>query len=429
MANHGASVPSTLDGNDAERCEAHEHPANCAVATVATVAAVAAVDPEGRRPGDVPRRVLLVSRVIIVGAGVLGTMHAWEAVRRGWDVVLLDRDPEPRGATVRNFGLVWVSGRAVGDELESSLRARELWERVGRAVPGVGFRPDGSLTVVRHPAEVAVLEEVCARRDAGERGVRMLDPDEARRVNPALRGTFLAAMHCTSDAVVEPREVLPSLREHLRSTGDLAFLGGRTALEVDAGVVVDQTGTRHAGDLVLVCPGAAGHDTIAGLPGDAPLRRVRLQMLQTAPLGDRCTTALADGDTLRYYPAFRTPALASLPEPTPAVARYGTQLLVAQRSDGRLTVGDTHEYDEPFAFDLAEAPYEHLAQRVSELLGRPLPAVERRWSGVYAQALDEALCWRSELRPDVWVVNGPGGRGMTLAPALAEETWQLLDLN
>jgi glycine/D-amino acid oxidase-like deaminating enzyme len=25
--------------------------------------------------------------------------------------------------------------------------------------------------------------------------------------------------------------------------------------------------------------------------------------------------------------------------------------------------------------------------------------------------------------PGVWVVTGPAGRGMTLAPAIAEETW------
>jgi len=51
-------------------------------------------------------------RVTIVGAGVIGTTHALDAVRRGHSVVHLEREAEARGATVRNFGLVWVSGRA-----------------------------------------------------------------------------------------------------------------------------------------------------------------------------------------------------------------------------------------------------------------------------------------------------------------------------
>jgi len=45
-------------------------------------------------------------RVVVVGGGVLGTMHAREAVRRGHDVLQIEREADPRGASVRNFGLV-----------------------------------------------------------------------------------------------------------------------------------------------------------------------------------------------------------------------------------------------------------------------------------------------------------------------------------
>ena len=63
-------------------------------------------------------------KLVVVGGGILGTMHAVEAARRGWEVEQLERDLAPRGASVRNFGLVWVSGRAVGRELTLALRAR-----------------------------------------------------------------------------------------------------------------------------------------------------------------------------------------------------------------------------------------------------------------------------------------------------------------
>ncbi len=62
-------------------------------------------------------------RVGVVGAGIVGTMHAVWAQRCGWDVVPLERDDEPRSATVRYFGLVWVSGRAAGEELVIAVRA------------------------------------------------------------------------------------------------------------------------------------------------------------------------------------------------------------------------------------------------------------------------------------------------------------------
>src|ERR1700727_896183 len=101
-------------------------------------------------------------RVVIVGGGVLGTMHALEACRRGWVVVHLEADAGPRRASVRNFGLVWVSGRAEGEELELGLRARELWESTAALIPGVGFRANGSLTVATEPEELALMEEVTA---------------------------------------------------------------------------------------------------------------------------------------------------------------------------------------------------------------------------------------------------------------------------
>src|SRR3954447_12119585 len=104
--------------------------------------------------------------MVIVGGGIIGTMHALMARRAGWDVTHLDRDVEPRSASVRNFGLVWVSGRAEGAELDTALRARELWEDIAATAPGVGFRADGSMTIAQLPEEQAVFEQVMGREDA-----------------------------------------------------------------------------------------------------------------------------------------------------------------------------------------------------------------------------------------------------------------------
>ena len=86
----------------------------------------------------------------------------------------------------------------------------------------------------------------------------------------------------------------------------------------------------------------------------ARVRRVRIQMLETEPHGERLTTALADADSLRYYPAYEVvPQDLSGPQ-NPVAAAHHLQLLVVQRADGGLTIGDTHAYDEPFDFALSE---------------------------------------------------------------------------
>jgi glycine/D-amino acid oxidase-like deaminating enzyme len=94
-----------------------------------------------------------------------------------------------------------------------------------------------------------------------------------------------------------------------------------------------------------------------------------------------------------------------------------------QRAHGGLTIGDTHAYTEPFPFDLNEAPYEYLRAVVEALLGRSLPPIVRRWAGVYAQCTDPTqIVHRAQIDPALWLVTGPGGRGMTLSPAIAEDT-------
>jgi FAD dependent oxidoreductase TIGR03364 len=374
----------------------------------------------------------VTAKIVIVGGGILGTMHAVQARRRGFDVVHLEREPEGRGASVRNFGLVWVSGRRAGPELALALRARELWESIAADAPGTGFRPHGSLTLATDDAELEVLREAIKLPDAKQREFELLPPEQVRSVNPALRGEFAGGLWCHADAIVEPRLALPALRASLAGPG-YTWLPGLVAVAVDERGVRDHTGTWHRGDLVVLCTGAnftgvAGPHLAAtgalAADGSPGLRRVRLQMLQTLPFEGQLTTSVADGDSLRYYPAYDMPALAALSPQDPAAAAARAQLLLVQRADGGLTIGDTHEYDEPFAFDVDETAYDHLRARASALLGVPLPRVQRRWAGVYSEVVGTGeLYHRSEVAPGVILVTGPGGRGMTCSPAIAEETF------
>ncbi|MEV6172763.1 TIGR03364 family FAD-dependent oxidoreductase [Streptomyces sp. NPDC051954] len=367
-------------------------------------------------------------RVIVVGAGVVGTMHAWQAVERGHEVVQIEREAEARGASLRNFGQIWVSGRAGGEELETALRARELWEEIGGRVPGLGFRPNGSLTPVRGDLELAVAEAAVAREDAPARGYKLLTPDEARALNPALRGEFSAALYCERDAAVEPRTAQLALRAELLKSPNYTFLPGREVREVTGqGAVRDDHGDMHSGDVVVLCTGAWLGGLVRELAGaELPVRRVRLQMMQTDPLGEPLTTSVADADSFRYYPAYASAALDELnarQAQARTAADHRMQLLMVQRADGGLTIGDTHEYEHPFAFDTLEDPYDHLTEVVESFLGRPLPKIRRRWAGVYAQCTDPSrVVHRQQVRDGVWLVTGPGGRGMTCSPAIAETT-------
>lgn len=48
--------------------------------------------------------------LIVVGGGVLGTFHAFHALKKGLKVAIIEKDKMPISATVKNFGQVVPSG-------------------------------------------------------------------------------------------------------------------------------------------------------------------------------------------------------------------------------------------------------------------------------------------------------------------------------
>lgn len=363
-------------------------------------------------------------KAVVVGAGIIGTWHALELLESGFAVEHLEADQAPVGASVRNFGLVWVSGRRSGVELEVALRARARWEEMGTLVPGIGFRSAGSLTVATTPTERSVMQEFSRSPEAEARSTVFLEPDEVRRVNPGVAGGVTGALYCELDAVVEPRRAPLALRDHLaaRAPERYRFHPGRRVTGTAPGAVVDASGERWEADLVVIATGGAYDHLPAALPLASRLRRVRLQMFETDPYPRQLTTALADADSLRYYPAYEHAPRHELEPQSDVAAEHHLQLLLVQRPDGGLTIGDTHAYDEPFDFALSEAPTAELLTRACRILDAALPPVRRRWEGVYAECRDGAVCLREEIDERVWLVTGPGGRGMTCSPAIARDT-------
>ncbi len=364
-------------------------------------------------------------RTVVVGGGIIGTTHALSALRRGAHVVHLERDLIPHGATVRNFGLVWVSGRAEGAELELALRSRALWEEIGKAIPGVGFRANGSLTLINNEREMNVAERALERDDAGAREFELLSHDEVRARNPALEGTFEAGLFCGRDAAVESRVALGALREWMTATGRYEFYAGRELVGMSDYEVIDHRGEHHRGDQVWLCLGATLSGFAAELFEFEPLRRVRLNMAETQPLSRTLTTSVANGDSFRYYPGFRADAADLLDAQEELASHYAIQLLCQQRLHGGLTIGDTHEPDGPGLFETHDAPMNLITSAARELIGDDLPPIERRWSGVYHQVepANNEIYYRRELARGVCAITGAGGRGMTLAPAIAEESF------
>src|SRR5579859_1199340 len=92
----------------------------------------------------------------VVGAGVLGLACALAAARSGKKVVVIDRDAQANGASVRNFGFVTVTGQQRGDCWRRAMRSRDVWDEVAGPA-GIEIVHEGLLVVARRPEAARVL--------------------------------------------------------------------------------------------------------------------------------------------------------------------------------------------------------------------------------------------------------------------------------
>jgi D-hydroxyproline dehydrogenase subunit beta len=366
--------------------------------------------------------------VCVVGAGIVGLAHAHEALRRGLSVVVLEREHEAVGASVRNFGHLFVSGLLAGESYGTGLRSRERWlELAPRA--GLALYHSGTLLVARADDELGVLEGWVS--DPQRHG-RLLTAEQAAEAAPVPIGALVGALHTEIDLRTNPREAVRGLARLLVEDG------GR--IEWNAAVHEIEPGAVHTAGLtvsaaaIVVCPGPNFRELPPAVrPSAGPMTLCRLQMLRTAaPAGRTYRPALATALSLIRYPAFATqPAAAALrarlEREKPEHLENGVHLLVTQLPDGDLIIGDSHAYGDTLAPFGEERLDQLLLDEAEQLLGER-PLVKQRWHGIYPSA-DSAGGSRnfavSAPIDGVRVVECISGLGMTLslghAPVVMDE--------
>src|SRR5579871_1810243 len=101
--------------------------------------------------------------LIVIGAGVLGTFHAYFAARKGYKTLLLERNAFPNDASVRNFGLLSPTIVPAGSEWASyAFDSLEIY-RALQQERDFGVRVTGSLYLASNELEARVLREFAER--------------------------------------------------------------------------------------------------------------------------------------------------------------------------------------------------------------------------------------------------------------------------
>ncbi len=68
--------------------------------------------------------------LLIVGAGIVGMAHAYEARQRGLSVLVVEQNDRCVGASIRNFGFITVSGQRAGDTWRRAAYSAQVWKNL-----------------------------------------------------------------------------------------------------------------------------------------------------------------------------------------------------------------------------------------------------------------------------------------------------------
>jgi len=263
------------------------------------------------------RNVVRSTDIVVIGAGVIGAAVAFELVRRGASVTLIDARTSGGGATQASGGMLapYTEASEGGPLLALGARSLQQFRPFVDAVRAdsdidLNYKEAGSLHVARTEAALAHFESNRATLASMNVPASMLTPADILALEPSLTVDVLGGLSLPSQAHVSAPALTRALIAAAARRGATVVEGSRaTRITRDGAtsVVETTTSTLRAPYVVMAAGAWAGIVTIEGVVDRVPVTPVRGQLLHLqfghAPLSritwdDRCYLVPWDDGTL-----------------------------------------------------------------------------------------------------------------------------------
>jgi len=370
---------------------------------------------------------------VVVGAGILGTFHAFELAKNGKKVVVLEKDPQPREATVRNFGQVVPSGFPVGRWHHYGRYSTELYKEL-QSKKDVGIHNNGSLYIASDPTEMAVLEEMHQRFMDADYGSQLYTKEQVLQHCDRIQSSYaVGGLYFPQEVSAESRRLIKCIQEYLTEVYDIPFCYNHTVIDLESnssGVVAKVAGGKHIeAEMAFVCNGRDFQILYPDLFNQANIEVTKLQMMLTEALDFKLKGNILTGMTIRRYESFKSCNSYANLDPAnahPELAEQGIHVLFKQRPDGTVVLGDSHVYaDNSVGFDngFDEEAYINnlIIDEAKNILDVPNLKIKGYWSGYYAQMKGDEEIYEMTVDNKVHIITGIGGKGMTASAGYAKE--------
>ena len=363
--------------------------------------------------------------LIVIGGGVLGTFHAYHALKKGFSVCVLEKDQMPKGATTQNFGQVVPSGMDA------------KWQKLGRESLKIykeiqsGFdisiRQNGSVYLASDDDEERLLVEMRSINNHSGYTSKMLTKTECLKKYPGLRPSYInAGLFFPEEVTVEPLTMIHRLQQYLVEGLDLVLRTNFLVVDCQKtanGVEVrGSTGEKFFAEKVIICNGADFKNLYPELFQDSDLEVSKLQMMQTKPQHNfELKGSILTGWTIRRYESFKEcPSYAEIKtrEADDSLQKkWGVHILFKQAVDGSVIIGDSHEYadaknSDALGFELNMDIDNFMLAEAKKIFDLPTYDIQQKWYGTYSQCKVQDI-FQKTIDDQIHIVTGIGGKGMT----------------
>ncbi|WP_433135621.1 NAD(P)/FAD-dependent oxidoreductase [Actinomadura nitritigenes] len=243
-----------------------------------------------------------MTRVVVLGAGMIGAACARELALAGCAVTVVDRSGPAAGTTAHGEGNVLVSDKGPGPELELAKLSRELWPAILDGDPNAAaaeWDPKGGIVVATTPGGAGALAEFAeGQRKAGVTAEEM-DAAALAAAEPHLTRDVAMAVRYPEDAQVQPAGAATALLAAAVRAGAELRTGREVLGAVRRGGRI--TGVRTSagtieGDAVVNAAGPWSGEVAKRLGVRLDVRPRRGEVLVTAPMPPTVFHKVYDAD-------------------------------------------------------------------------------------------------------------------------------------
>ena len=223
-------------------------------------------------------------KVVVVGAGIVGASIAFHLATRGANVTLIDSGASGSVATAHSFA--WVNATYGNPKPYFDLRVRSMqaWDDLAREFPKLAYRRTGTLYVDFDGVDI---EAFAANHSAWGYDIRLIDPEQARQYEPAVKELSAPIALAEHEGAVEATAAAQFFAQAVTSAGGAVLTGvGIDGITVNGagnvcGVLLN--GQPLAADEVVVAAGVASPGIVNPLGINIPLDMPPGLLVHTKP--------------------------------------------------------------------------------------------------------------------------------------------------